>query len=92
MVLDLDKLDLGNGPSLVVSIVAVPEGDWLVVGVLSSVDIKALALVVSNVMLAAGVEVESLLLLSLKWSDHCGLSNLESSVNLVRNNKISMGG
>lgn len=83
VVLDLDELDLRNGPSLVVSFMAFPESHWLVVHISSLSYVKAEALIVSDVPLATRVEVETLLLLSSPWSDDGCSSDSEALASLI---------
>jgi hypothetical protein len=91
VVLDLHHLDLGDGPSLVVAVVAFVEGHWLVVLVSSLPDVKAEALVVSDVSLTARVEVEDLLLLTSPGSDdHSSVLGKAMSV-LVGDDEVSLG-
>jgi len=91
VVLNLEELNLGNGPRLVVSIVAVPEGDWLIVDISVSNDIKAFSFLVSDVSLTARVEVESLLLLSSPLSDDCSSADGKTGSSLVGNDEVSVG-
>jgi len=92
MVLDLNHLDLGDGPGLVLTIVASMEGDWLVVVVTSLPDIQAESLLVSDVSLTARVEVEDLLLLSPPVSDDSSSVLSETLSPLVGNDKMSLDG
>lgn len=92
MVGDFDKLELGNDPGLVVAVVACPESDWLVVLVLSTRDIQAEALLVSDVSLTAGVEVEDLLLLTSPWSDDGRLAWLVALAEFVGDDEVLLGG
>ena len=90
MVLNLDHLDLRDGPSLVVSIVAFVEGNWLIVLVSSLPDVEAEALIVSDVSLTSRVEVEDLLLLTFPLSDdHSSVLGKAMSV-LVGNDEVSV--
>ena len=88
VILDLNHLDLGDGPSLVITIVAFLEGHWSVVGI-ASLDSEAEALVVSDVPLATRVEVEDLLLLTSPGSDDGDSVNVESLALLVGDSKVS---
>lgn len=81
MVLDLDEFDLRNGPSLVIPVVTLSESKGIVVSI--SWEIKAEALIVSDVSLATGVEVKTLLLFSLPWSGDDCLGCSESLTGLV---------
>jgi len=90
MVLDLEELDLRNGPGLVVTIVAIPEGDWLIVDVSVSNNVKALSFLISYILLTARVEVESLLLFSSPSSNNSSSSNCESCTSLVGNDEASV--
>lgn len=91
MVLNLDELDLGNSPRLVVSLMAFPEGNWLVVHVSSTRYIKAESFVVSDVSLTARVEVESLIGLTSPLSNDGCSSNVECMSLLVRYDEVSIG-
>lgn len=71
---------------------AFPEGDWLVVFVLSARDIQAGALVVSDVPLTAGVEVQDLLGLSSVWSHDCRHASLEALAGFVGYDEVLLGG
>lgn len=92
MVLDLDHLDLGDGPGLVVTIVAFMEGGWLVVVVTSLPNVEAESLLVSDVSLAARVEVEDLFLLSFPGSDNSGSVLSEALSPLVGDDEVSLDG
>lgn len=83
MILNFDKFDLRDSPGLIVSGHAVPESDWLIVSISSTNDIKALSFIVSDVLEAARVEVESLLLFSSPSSDDSSSSDSESLTGLV---------
>jgi len=83
MILNFKKFDLRDSPGLIFSGVAVPESDWLVVSISSANDIKALSFIVSDVLEAARVEVESLLLFSSPSSDDSSSSDSESLASLV---------
>lgn len=83
MILNFNKFDLRDSPGLIVSGHTVPESDWLVVSISSTNDIKALSFIVSDVLEAARVEVESLLLFSSPSSDDSSSSDSESLTSLV---------
>ena len=83
MVLNFKKFDLRDSPGLILTGMAVPESDWLVVSISSANDIKALSFIVSDVLLATRVEVESLLLFSSPLSDDSSSSDSESLTSLV---------
>ena len=86
MVLNFKKFDLRDSPRLVFTSMAVPESDWLIVSISSANDIKALSFIVSDVLEAARVEVESLLLFSSPSSDDSSSSDSESLASLVGDN------
>jgi len=90
MVLDLNHLDLGDGPGLVLTIVASMESGWLVVVVTSLPNIQAEALLVSDVSLAARVEVEDLLLLSFPLSHDSSSVLSEPLSPLVGDDEVSL--
>lgn len=83
MILNFKKFDLRDSPGLILTGMAVPESDWLVVCISSTNDIKALSFIVSDVLEAARVEVESLLLFSSPSSDDSSSSDIESLTSLV---------
>ena len=65
--------------------------NWLIIGIAATNDIKTFAFVVSDVPLTAGVEVDSLLLLTFPWSGDDGSSNLVALADLVRQSKVPVG-
>lgn len=73
-------------PSLVLSIVAVPEDDMSLVGVSSTVNIKALLSVVSNVSVLSTIVGNLLVNLTSEWSDDSGLSDSVAISESVGNN------
>lgn len=68
---------------------AVPEDDMSVVSVNSSVNIKALLTVVSDVSSASTIEGKSLVNFVLVWSGNSGDSNSEFVSLLVRKSIVS---
>lgn len=92
VVLDLHHLDLGDGPGLVLTVVAAVESGWLVVVVTSLPDIQAESLLVSDITLAARVEVEDLLLLSPPGSDNSSSVLSEALSPLVGDDEVSLDG
>lgn len=101
-VVDMNSVSLGSKrwaissflevPSLVETVVAVPPGDWLVVSVLSSPDVKAQTVVVSEV-LSVSSEPGDLLDVSLTvvvWSGDGESSLSEELSSLVSNDESSV--
>lgn len=85
----LDSLSV-EVPGLVQSIVAVPEDDMSVVGVLATVNIKALSAVVSDVSSWSSVEDSSLVWFLLPWSHGGSNIDLVFLTLLIGENKLSV--
>jgi hypothetical protein len=81
----IDSTLLVEPPSLVGTIVAVPEDDVSVMSVGVSMDIKALSSVVLEVSAAAVVPSDSVLVKTLVWSGSSSNSNSEVCTELVTN-------
>ena len=81
----VDGTDLVKPPSLVSTIVAVPEDDMSVVGVGSTVDIEALSSVVLEVSAVAIDPSDSVLVKTLVWSGSSSNSDSEVLTKLVSN-------
>jgi hypothetical protein len=80
---------LVNPPSLVLSIVAVPEDDVSVVSVASTMNIETFLSVVSDVSLGTRVPSDFVFVLSSVWSDVSSDTNSESVSELVTNAVVS---
>jgi len=83
--------DLVNGPSLVGTIVAIPEDSMSVVLVSSSVDVEALVSVVADVSDRSIEPSDSLVDLALEWSHDGGDVDLVALAGLVGQGKGSLG-
>ena len=77
-------------PALVVAVVAVPEDNMSVVTVVSTMNIEALATVVSDVSSVSRVPLDSLSVVSSPWSHGGGNSDSEASSLLVGNHEASL--
>lgn len=78
----------GQEPSLVDSVVAVIEDDWSLVLVDSTLDIKALLGVVSQVLVLSTEEGHLLVNFLLELSDDCGSVDLEALSQLVGDGEV----
>lgn len=74
---------------MVGTVVTVPEGELLVVVILSSPDIKALSVSVSEVVSVSSEPNDSLISLLGKWSDDNSLTDGSTGSILVGNNIVS---
>jgi len=82
---------LVNVPSLVETVVAVPEDNVSVVVVVSTVNVQTFSTVVSNVSSGSTVPGESLVDLGSPWSDSSSNSDLVTLSLLVGNGVVSSG-
>jgi len=78
-----------KNPTLVGSVMAVPEDDVSVVMVVSTMNIEALSTVVSDVSVSSTVVGDVLVDLSDPWSDNSGDTNSVSVSLLVRDGELS---
>jgi len=87
---DLEVGDLHDGPSLVGTVVAVPPDDMSVVMVMSSMNIKALSSIVSDVSSRSTINSDLLLDLSSPLSDDSWSSDVEFLTGLVGDTESSL--
>ena len=87
---NLEVGSLDDSPALVGTVVAVPPDDVSHVMVVSTVDIQALATVVSDVSSGSTIDSDSLLDLSSPLSDDSWSSDVESLASLVGDTEVSL--
>lgn len=86
-ILDSSLIDI---PALVLSVVTVPEDDMSSVNVFTSMDIKALSTIVSDVSALSSVPLDSLGVVTREWSESGSDIDLEALTSLVGKSVLSL--
>jgi len=80
---------LNNRPTLIGSVVAVPEDNMASVVVVTSMDIQTLTSIISDVSSVTSIDSDSLIDLRSPLSYNSSLTNVESLTSLVRKSEVS---
>jgi hypothetical protein len=86
---DSEVRNLNELPSLVGTVVAVPENDMSVVRVVTTMNVEALTTVVSDVSSVSTIDSDFLVDLSSPLSDNSGLTDVKSLTGLVGEGVVS---
>ena len=86
---NLEVLGLDDLPSLVGTVVAVPEDNMTTIVIVTSVNVQTLTSVISDVSSRSSIDSDSLVDLRSPDSNNSSLTNVESLTSLVTENKVS---